>query len=49
MPDVAQFSVTAHAVSGTTDYLTVDLKDSLKVVGRIPPKTIWDYLVQVGK
>ena len=47
MPDVAQFAVTAHAVSGNTDYLTVDLRESLKIVGRIPPQTIWDYLVQV--
>ena len=47
MPDVAKFAVTAHAVSGNTDYLTVDLRESLKIVGRIPPQTIWDYLVQV--
>ena len=47
MPDVAKFSVTAHAVSGNTDYLTVDLSNSMKIVGRIPPKTIWDYLQQV--
>ena len=47
MPDVARFAVTAHAVSGNTDYLTVDLRESLKIVGRIPPRTIWDYLVQV--
>jgi hypothetical protein len=47
MPDVAKFSVSAHAVSGTTDYLTVDLRDSLKIVGRIAPDTVWDYIAQV--
>ena len=44
MPDVAQFSVTAQSVSGTTDYLTLDLRDVLKIVGRIPPKTVWEYV-----
>ena len=24
----------------------MDLKESLKIVGRIPPQTVWDYLVQ---
>lgn len=47
MPDVARFSVTAHAVSGTTDYLNLDLKESLKIVGRIPKETVWDYVAQV--
>ena len=49
MPDVANFSVTAHQVSGTTDYLTFDLKETLKIVGRIPPKTVWDYVKQVAE
>ena len=49
MPDVANFSVTAHQVSGTTDYLTYDLKETLKIVGRIPPKTVWDYVKQVSE
>ena len=49
MPDVANFSVTAHQVSGTTDYLTYDLKETLKIVGRIPPKTVWDYVKQVAE
>ena len=35
-------------VSGTTDYLTFDLKETLKIVGRIPPKTVWDYIKQVS-
>lgn len=49
MPDVAKFSVTAKQVSGTTDYLTVDLKDSLKIVGRIAPQTVWDYITQISE
>ena len=35
-------------MSGTTDYLTFDLKETLKIVGRIPPKTVWDYIKQVS-
>ena len=49
MPDVAKFSVTAKQISGTTDYLTVDLKDALKIVGRIAPKTVWDYIAQISE
>ena len=49
MPDVASFSVTAHQVSGTTDYLTVDLKETLKIVGRIPPTTVYSYIKQVSE
>ena len=49
MPDVAKFSVTAKQVSGTTDYLTVDLKEALKIVGRIAPQTVWDYVSQVSE
>uniref|UniRef100_A0A0K2USI9 AGAP004866PAlike [Tribolium castaneum] n=1 Tax=Lepeophtheirus salmonis TaxID=72036 RepID=A0A0K2USI9_LEPSM len=47
MPDVAKFSVTAHQVSGTTDYLTVDLKPLLKIVGRIDPTTVWEYIAKM--
>jgi hypothetical protein len=28
--------------------LTFDLKETLKIVGRIPPKTVWDYIKQVS-
>ena len=49
MPDVAKFSVTAKQVSGTTDYLTVDLKEALRIVGRIAPQTVWDYVSQVSE
>ena len=48
MPDVAKFSVIAKSVSGTTDYLTVDLKEALKIVGRIAPQTVWDYVSQIS-
>ena len=48
MPDVARFSVNAKAVSGTTDYLTIDLKSDLRIVGRIPPTTVWEYIRQVS-
>ena len=34
-------------MSGTTDYLTVDLKTDLKIVGRIQPNTVWDYIKQI--
>lgn len=37
MQDVAKFSVSASTVSGTSDYLRVDLKSSMELVGRIPP------------
>ena len=47
MPDVAKFSVTAHQVSGTTDYLTLDLNDKIRIAGRIPPKTVWDYIKEI--
>ena len=47
MPDVAKFSVTAHQVSGTTDYLTYDLNDKIRIAGRIPPKTVWDYIKEI--
>ena len=49
MPDVVQFSVRAQAVSGTTDYLTLDLRECLKIVGRIGPQTVWDYISQVAE
>ena len=49
MPDVATFSVKAKQVSGTTDYLTVDLKEALKIVGRIAPQTVWDYVSQISE
>ena len=32
---------------GTWDNLDVDLRGALKIAGRIPPKTVWDYLEQM--
>ena len=49
MQDVAKFSVSAFQVSGTSDYLSVDLKSSLELVGRIPPSVCWDYINKIGK
>jgi hypothetical protein len=49
MQDVAKFSVSAYQVSGTSDYLRVDLKSSLTLVGRIPPAVCWDYIDKISK
>ena len=49
MQDVAKFSVSAYQVSGTSDYLRVDLKSSLTLVGRIPPSVCWDYIDKISK
>ena len=49
MPELARFSVTAHHVSGTTDYLTYDLNEKIRITGRIPPTTVWDYIKQVSE
>ena len=49
MQDVAKFSVSAFQVYGTSDYLSVDLKSSLELVGRIPPQMCWDYIDKIGK
>ena len=49
MQDVAKFSVSAFQVFGTSDYLSVDLKSSLELVGRIPPHVCWDYIDKIGK
>merc|ERR1719319_1505731 len=47
MQDVSKFSVTAHQVSGTSDYLTLDLSKTMTLVGRIPPKLCWDYIIKI--
>ena len=49
MQDVAKFSVSAYQVSGTSDYLRVDLKTSLTLVGRIPPSVCWGYIEKISK
>ena len=49
MQDVAKFSVSAFQVSGTSDYLSVDLKSSLVLLGRIQPSVCCDYIKKIGK
>ena len=49
MQDVAKFSVSAYQVSGTSDHLRVDLKNSQTLVGRIPPSVCWDYIDKISK
>ena len=36
-------------VSGTSDYLRNDLNSSMSLVGRIPPKTCWDYIEKISQ
>merc|ERR1719180_416213 len=49
MPDVTKFKVRSYQVSGTSDYLRNDLNSSMSLVGRIPPKTTWDYIEKISK
>jgi len=49
MPEVAKFSVSAYQVSGTSDHLRVDLKNSLALAGRIPPPVVWEYIDKISK
>ncbi|XP_014318178.2 PHD finger protein 3 isoform X2 [Myotis lucifugus] len=44
MPSVAKFVTKAYPVSGSPEYLTEDLPDSIQVGGRISPQTVWDYV-----
>eukprot|EP00095_Tigriopus_kingsejongensis_P011119 maker-scaffold645_size120276-snap-gene-0.30 protein:Tk11119 transcript:maker-scaffold645_size120276-snap-gene-0.30-mRNA-1 annotation:"death-inducer obliterator 1" len=49
MPDVANFNIKAFGLSGPSDFLQEDLpKDVLKVVGRIPPETVWKYIIDLA-
>ena len=48
MQDSAKFSVSAFQVSGTSDYLSVELKSSLELVGRIQPSVCLDYINKIG-
>ena len=36
-------------MSGTSDYLRNDLNSSMSLVGRIPPKTTWDYIEKISQ
>ncbi|XP_069462293.1 PHD finger protein 3 isoform X2 [Ambystoma mexicanum] len=47
MPSVARFAVKAYPVSGSLEYLTEDLPDSIQVGGRISPQTVWDYVEKI--
>lgn len=50
MPDVANFNIKAFGLSGVSDFLRQDLpKEVLKVVGRIPPDTVWKYIVDLAE
>ncbi|XP_044311461.1 death-inducer obliterator 1 isoform X2 [Varanus komodoensis] len=44
MQGVAKFVTKAYAVSGSFDYLSEDLPDTIHIGGRISPKTVWDYI-----
>ncbi|XP_043471385.1 uncharacterized protein LOC122504370 isoform X2 [Leptopilina heterotoma] len=49
MPDVAKFFITAQEVSGNSRDLMEDLPDTVDVVGRIGPDTVWDYISKMKK
>lgn len=49
MPDVAKFLITAQEVSGNSRDLMDDLLDTVDVVGRIRPDTVWDYISKMKK
>ncbi|KAJ7332137.1 hypothetical protein JRQ81_014317 [Phrynocephalus forsythii] len=44
MQSVAKFVTKAYPVSGSYDYLSEDLPDTIHIGGRISPKTVWDYI-----
>ncbi|XP_046795279.1 PHD finger protein 3 isoform X2 [Gallus gallus] len=47
MPSVAKFVIKAYPVSGSFEYLTEDLPDSIQVGGRISPHTVWEYVEKI--
>lgn len=49
MAEVAKFDVTASIVSGNVDDIIKLFTPQLDIVGRIEPKTVWDYLGKVKK
>ncbi|XP_015115469.1 titin [Diachasma alloeum] len=49
MVDVAKFFITAQEISGHAKDLMDDLPDSIDVVGRIGPETVWDYMSKMKK
>ncbi|XP_071520368.1 uncharacterized protein [Panulirus ornatus] len=49
MPDVAKFYASAFEVSGKAKFLPDDVPNSIEVVGRIAPDTVWNYIAQMKK
>ncbi|GLH06868.1 CXXC-type zinc finger protein 1 [Gryllus bimaculatus] len=49
MPEVAKFFTTVQIVSGDPQNLCKDLPDTVDIVGRIAPKTVWDYISKMKK
>lgn len=49
MVDVVDLSITASLISGNVDDIIKDFPQKLEVVGRISPKTVWDYLSKLKK
>jgi hypothetical protein len=49
MAEVAKFDVTASIVSGNVDDVMKKFSPTMEIVGRIEPKTVWDYLGKVKK
>lgn len=49
MADVANLDVTASVVSGNVDDIIKMFNPQMEIVGRIEPKTVWDYLGKVKK
>ena len=49
IPFSSTFQHSNVKVSGTSDYLRNDLNSSMSLVGRIPPKTAWDYIEKISK
>ncbi|CAG0887940.1 unnamed protein product [Darwinula stevensoni] len=49
MADVVTCLTSAYQVSGFCDKLTTDLPDTLDIVGRIDPSTVWEYVAKMKK
>jgi hypothetical protein len=49
MVDVAKFDLNASLVSGNVEDIIKEIPKLLEVVGRISPKTVWDYLLKLKK
>lgn len=49
MVDVAKFHITASDLSGYVKDLSNDIPETVNVVGRIGPDTVWDYINKMKK